>query len=124
MPHDYKHARRSSRSSGFSGWAGLFVGLALGLSVAAAVYLHDHRGNAQLATQTAPMSAENPRKETKHAPAPQSAEPQLDFYEMLPKYEVVVPEKDGNVRPSTAAKVDRPGVYVLQAGSYRNYADA
>jgi cell division protein FtsN len=36
-----------------------------------------------------------------------------------------VPEKDGNGKPgSTAPKVDKPGVYVLQAGSYRNFADA
>jgi cell division protein FtsN len=124
MPRDYKHARRKSRSSGFSGWTGLFVGLALGLCVAGAVYLHEHRGNAQLATPTAPLGAESHRKETKHAPAPQSAEPQLDFYDILPKYQVVVPEKDGNVRPNAAAKVERPGVYIVQAGSYRNYADA
>lgn len=49
-----------------------------------------------------------------------------DFYEMLPNFEVVVPEKDKDVKrdlPATA-KVERPGVYVLQAGSYRNEADA
>ncbi len=48
-----------------------------------------------------------------------------DFYEMLPKFEVVVPEKDKDVkRDLPAGKVDRPGVYVLQAGSYRNLPDA
>ena len=49
-----------------------------------------------------------------------------DFYEMLPKFEVVVPEKDKEVKSdvATAAKVERQGVYVLQAGSYRNEADA
>jgi cell division protein FtsN len=49
-----------------------------------------------------------------------------DFYEMLPNFEVVVPEKDKEVKrdlPATA-RVERPGVYVLQAGSYRNEADA
>ena len=49
-----------------------------------------------------------------------------DFYEMLPNFEVVVPEKDKDVKrdlPATA-KIERPGVYVLQAGSYRNEADA
>jgi cell division protein FtsN len=49
-----------------------------------------------------------------------------DFYEMLPNFEVVVPEKDKEVKrdlPATAS-VERPGVYVLQAGSYRNEADA
>jgi cell division protein FtsN len=45
-----------------------------------------------------------------------------DFYNMLPNFEVVVPEKDREVsaeRSSTPVKVERPGVYVLQAGSYR-----
>ena len=49
-----------------------------------------------------------------------------DFYEMLPNFEVVVPEKDKDVKRDlpAAAKVERQGVYVLQAGSYRNEADA
>ncbi len=49
-----------------------------------------------------------------------------DFYEMLPNFEVVVPEKDKDVKrdPPATAKIERPGVYVLQAGSYRNEADA
>ena len=49
-----------------------------------------------------------------------------DFYQMLPNFEVVVPEKDKDVKRDlpAAAKVERPGVYVLQAGSYRNETDA
>jgi cell division protein FtsN len=49
-----------------------------------------------------------------------------DFYEMLPNFEVVVPEKDKDVKRDlpAAARIERPGVYVLQAGSYRNQADA
>ena len=49
-----------------------------------------------------------------------------DFYEMLPNFEVVVPEKDKEVKRDlpAAAKIERPGVYVLQAGSYRKEADA
>ena len=49
-----------------------------------------------------------------------------DFYEMLPNFEVVVPEKDKEVKRDlpAAARIERPGVYVLQAGSYRNEADA
>jgi hypothetical protein len=49
-----------------------------------------------------------------------------DFYKMLPNFEVVVPEKDKDVTHDlpAAAKIERPGVYVLQAGSYRNEAEA
>ncbi len=49
-----------------------------------------------------------------------------DFYQMLPNFEVVVPEKDKDVRRDlpAAAKIERPGVYVLQAGTYRKESDA
>jgi hypothetical protein len=49
-----------------------------------------------------------------------------DFYQMLPNFEVVVPEKDKDVKRDlpAAARIERPGVYVLQAGSYRNESDA
>jgi len=72
-----------------------------------------------------------------HRHAPSDADPaaggggaqaseKYDFYQMLPNFEVVVPEKEKDVKrdlPATA-KIERPGVYVLQAGSYRNEADA
>jgi cell division protein FtsN len=50
-----------------------------------------------------------------------------DFYDMLPKFEVVVPEKEREVaadRGGPPANIERPGVYVLQAGSYRQQAEA
>jgi cell division protein FtsN len=46
---------------------------------------------------------------------------------MLPNFEVVVPEKDREVsreRDTSLAKIERPGVYVLQAGSYRKPEEA
>jgi len=44
---------------------------------------------------------------------------------MLPKFEVVVPEKEKDIRPDVhAAPETRPGTYVLQAGSYKNFNDA
>jgi cell division protein FtsN len=46
---------------------------------------------------------------------------------MLPKFEVVVPEREKAEAPGAApaAAATRPaGAYVLQVGSYRNFADA
>src|SRR6202008_4115392 len=59
------------------------------------------------------------------ASAPKGSE-KYDFYRMLPNFEVVVPEKDREVKRDqpAGAPIERPGVYVLQAGSYRNEADA
>jgi cell division protein FtsN len=127
MPRDYKHAakKRSSSSSGISGFAGFVVGLALGLSVALAVYLYDRRPAARIAQQAAPIAPEEAPQQPKPAPASQQAETQYDFYEMLPKFEVVIPEQDGRVPAQSGSnRVQRPGAYILQAGSFRNYADA
>ena len=79
--------------------------------------------------------ADSPRPEPRRAaradsdvsgPGSGKASEKYDFYEMLPNFEVVVPEKDKDVKRDlpAAAKIERPGVYVLQAGSYRNEADA
>jgi cell division protein FtsN len=79
-------------------------------------------------------SADVPHPEP-HRKAPADTEPgtgtgqaaeKYDFYQMLPNFEVVVPEKEKDVKrdlPATA-RIERPGVYVLQAGSYRNESDA
>jgi cell division protein FtsN len=83
----------------------------------------------------APEVADAPRPDP-HRAAPADAEAggalsgksaeKYDFYEMLPNFEVVVPEKDKDVKRDlpAAARIERPGVYVLQAGSYRNEPDA
>lgn len=127
MPRDYKHAKRRSSGSGVSGIAGFIVGLALGLSVALAVYLYDRRPAARVAQQTPPIAADEPVPQQGPAPASQQAETQYDFYEMLPKFEVVIPEQDGRVQQPAGrgpGQVDKPGAYILQAGSFRNHADA
>ena len=64
--------------------------------------------------------------DTETAAGTGQAAAKYDFYQMLPNFEVVVPEKEKDVKrdlPATA-KIERPGVYVLQAGSYRNESDA
>jgi cell division protein FtsN len=106
------------------------MGALVGIVVAggATVFIMSNRQNAAAHEKT-----EAPRPDP-HRKAPAdpdttataAAGEKYDFYEMLPNFEVVVPEKDKEVKrdlPATA-KVERPGVYVLQAGSYRNEADA
>ena len=124
MARDYKS--RHKKPAGFSGWLGLLCGLGLGLGVAGIVYLKDHRLDAPMA---------NAGKAVKKRPhgneAPEAGDLAADdsksyaFYEMLPKFEVVVPEKDKDVRPDVKSIPEtRSGTYVLQAGSYKNFADA
>jgi len=124
MPRDYKTKR--NKPAGFSGWIGLACGLGLGLAVAGIVYLKDHRLDAP------PASAEKViKKRTRSNEPPEAGESGPEdsksyaFYEMLPKFEVVVPEKDKDVRPDIKSIPEtRRGTYVLQAGSYKNFADA
>ena len=108
-----------------SGIAGFVVGLAIGLSVAMAVYLYDRRPAARVAQQSnAPMTNEEAPASAEPASASQQAQ-EFDFYEMLPKFEVVIPEDGGKVAPEAATgRVEKPGAYYLQAGSFRNHADA
>ena len=114
-------APRRRGGGGFSGWTGLAVGFALGLGVAAIAW--------QYKTKVAPAPATRPAK-----PAPLSSREEaadsgtgteFTFYDKLKNFEVVIPEKDKDVHHDLRpAPETRPGTYVLQAGSYRNFADA
>jgi cell division protein FtsN len=124
---DYrKGAVRRGRgaSAGFSGWTGVAIGLAVGLAVAAGVWHYKSKPPAEpvaaKAKKPAPMSArdEAPDKE------PGSGS-DYTFYDRLKNFEVVIPEKEKDVhRDVRPAPETRPGTYVLQAGSYKNFADA
>ena len=128
MSRDYKARRR--KPAGFSGWMGLGVGLTLGLAVAVLVYLKDHR------PETVPAHPVKTAKRTSRGNDPPDADggdagtadapaKSYDFYDMLPKFEVVVPEKDKDVkRDIRPVPETRRGTYVLQAGSYKKPADA
>jgi cell division protein FtsN len=124
---DYKTKRR--KTTGFSGWMGVVCGLALGLGVAAIVYIKDHRPDAPLTrTGKADKKKSHANELPESEPGDSSAEEpakSYDFYSQLPKFEVVVPEKEKDVRPDTKSIPEtRRGTYVLQAGSYKNFADA
>jgi cell division protein FtsN len=125
MSRDYK-GRRGSAMGGLSGGAGLLLGLAIGLGVAAALYIYDRRPGAQAPStpQASARADRNTRASAEEEPTEESGR-QFDFYQMLPKFEVVVPEREKAEAPDARpAPIERPGAYVLQAGSYRNFADA
>jgi cell division protein FtsN len=126
MARDYKNAKRTGGKNSSS--MNFFIGLGLGLAVAAGVHVYDKQTQDKQ-QRTARAEPEARSKSEKPAPASQNSEPQeqLDFYEALPKFEVVIPEK-GADKSKDAAKgattVDKPGAYILQAGSYRTYEEA
>jgi cell division protein FtsN len=124
---DYKTKRR--KSTGFSGWTGALCGLALGLGVAGIVYIKDHRPDAQISRASKADKKKSRSNEPLDAeagdPGAEDSAKSYAFYDMLPKFEVVVPEKDKEIRPDIKSVPEtRRGTYVLQAGSYKNFADA
>ncbi len=124
MARDYRPKR--NKPGGFSGWIGLACGLGLGLGVAAVVYLKDHRLDAPAASAGKIAKKKIHGNEASDAGGTGTDDSKsYAFYEMLPKFEVVVPEKDKDVRPDIKPVPEtRPGTYMLQAGSYKNFADA
>ncbi|HEX4241791.1 MAG TPA: SPOR domain-containing protein [Steroidobacteraceae bacterium] len=123
---DYKTRRGRARS--FSGGLGLAAGLAIGLGVAGFVYLKDRHTDAPAvhgkAEHKKPRGGELPDTEGGEAGADEPPKT-YDFYDRLPKFEVLVPEKEKDVRPDAKpAPETRSGTYVLQAGAYKSFADA
>ena len=111
----------------------MLFGLAIGLSVALAIYINGRDARLPLRPMAeVQVSAPEPKEQA--APvavdvAPAGSEeppkPRFDFYSMLPNFEVIIPEQERDVSTDTAAKaVVEPGVYVLQAGSFTQHVDA
>jgi cell division protein FtsN len=103
-------------------------GVLIGLALAVAAFAYLGAGHSRAAER-----ADTPHPDPHRAAPPDgdagaaAAKPQkYDFYEMLPNFEVVVPEKDKDVRRDLppGAAIERPGIYVLQVGSYRSEAEA
>jgi cell division protein FtsN len=119
---DYKSAR--PRGGGAGRWQDFTMGLVAGCVVGALAWAFTHQG------QRAPAPLDAPRPEGRRPAPPDAAAaasgPQhYDFYSMLPNFEVVVPEKERDVkRDLPTVRIEKPGSYVLQAGSYHNEGDA
>lgn len=126
MARDYKHAAtsRNAPDGGTPGWLWLVTGVALGFVLGVGFNI----GKDWLAR---PPEAQAEKTKSDAAPAKQQADtdkpqkPRFDFYKMLPNFEVVIPEQDKAVqRSGDIAEIETPGAYVLQAGSFREHADA
>jgi cell division protein FtsN len=131
--------RRSKRQkSGVSPLVSMLFGLAVGLSVAFAVYMKDRRPEQTIA-RPEPASLQSALDENAEAAGPAGtndvaaeATPAKDkenrrftFYDILPNFEMVTPDEEPQSSvDSTPQAVVEPGVYVLQAGSFSTHEDA
>lgn len=126
-----RRSTRTKKKAEFPGWLWMLFGLSLGLSVAFAVYVKDRQPAAE-SPQAAPQPAslqnaldDNGEVAADDEPGAAPAEERFTFYEMLPNFEVIIPEQEPDVAADVGpqAVVD-PGLYVLQAGSFSQYNDA
>jgi len=115
-------------------------GLALGLALALVVFVADRRAGQSPLDAPEPRAAHHNAARTlandargsslaatdasSTAGEAGSEAGRYDFYQMLPKFEVVVPEREHGSRVAPAAPVQQPGTYFLQVGSYRDAAVA
>jgi cell division protein FtsN len=124
-------ASRKRRSSDQAPrWAFMLFGLSIGLAVALVVYLvsgnPDNRLDDPAAAATerpASGSSATPRAARNAEPPPagsDESEEEFSFFRTLPESEVVVPGSGSPERGSAGPAQE----YIIQAGSYSNFADA
>ena len=147
MARDYKKRaptrKKPAPKPGMPGWAWMVVGLSIGLFAGFLFYLSKRPVSAPTAITLPAPPAHNAGKAvepkvSKPAPAQKKpVKPKFDFYTLLPELEVVVPKgnytvtkpgQKGSTASSTTSApppaIETPGTYMLQAGSFRSYAQA
>ena len=133
-----RRMRRRRQDEEAPGWVWMLCGLGLGLVVALGVYVSGARRPP--ASESSAMPAASLGSRTIPAPATDDAasrpaeptatiepppETRFDFYELLPQFEVLIPEVESQVPVDRArATIEQPGRYVVQVGSFSALADA
>jgi cell division protein FtsN len=130
MPRDYKHrARKKPAKKPLPGWLWLLTGLLLGGFIVGLLWLQGVTPDAGgewvgAKPDRPPQGKPRPARQVEVPPAPK---PRFDFYNMLPKMEVVVPDdelEDEPLAASSNGSAAAPATYLVQVGSFRKTADA
>jgi cell division protein FtsN len=125
-----KRRRTPASKQEYPGWLWMVFGLAIGLSVALAIYVRDRESAPPPAAARQPASLEsaiddNGERARPEEPVPEQKENRFTFYDMLPNFEVVIPEQEPDVTADVEPRaVVTPGLYILQAGSFTRFEDA
>ncbi|MEQ6342820.1 MAG: SPOR domain-containing protein [Gammaproteobacteria bacterium] len=140
MARDYKKTsgtlkgarKRASTRKPVPGWMWLAAGLTVGLFVAFLIWLDkrpasDHVPESAVSAEPVPAAKPQQKPSTKEkntASAATPPKPRFDFYTILPEMEVIIPDKELKKRAATDAQAGKAESYFLQAGSFKNLADA
>ena len=124
--------RRPKQNTSVSPVVAMLFGLAVGLSVAVAIYVKDRRPE-PIAAAVPPASLQSSIDSVDHngesaeatASTEKKEERRFTFYDILPNFEVVTPDDEPDIAVDAEPQaIVEPGVYVLQAGSFSTNADA
>jgi cell division protein FtsN len=129
-----KRHRSTRKKTGISPVASMLFGLAVGLSVAFAVYMKDRQPE-QTESRPEPASMQSALDDNREASSREadaaeggSGEKEVrrfTFYDILPNFEMVTPDEEPESSVDSAPQaVVEPGIYVLQAGSFSTHDDA
>ncbi|MEI6302778.1 MAG: SPOR domain-containing protein [Betaproteobacteria bacterium] len=138
MSKDFKPRQVAKKSSGGGTLLGVFIGLILGLALAAgiAVYINktpipflDKAKPAEKAAAPKAAATPNLADTLKTAPDKAGDKPRFDFYKILPGQEEPMSEQQIRQAAKDAAKAPADGkaskdIFLLQAGAFQNPADA
>ncbi len=138
MSKDFKPRQAAKKSSGGGTLLGVFIGLILGLALAAgiAVYINktpipflDKAKPAEKAAAPKAAATPNLADTLKAGPDKAGDKPRFDFYKILPGQEEPMSEQQIRQAAKDAAKAPADGkaskdIFLLQAGAFQNPADA
>lgn len=121
------------RGTGIPGWVWLFCGVTVGLLAAMGAYIVTRPVGRHMSTvqQTLPAVSQpkQPAAGGQGLPQPskpsRQSKPRFAFYNMLPNYEVVIPQNQYR-SPSQKAhpQVEQSGTYVIQVASFKDMKSA
>jgi cell division protein FtsN len=129
-PKDYKHRRKSTKKSNASrGWLWFLAGLLLGVGGTLYAEFKEYFSAEEVVRAVREATGGDEGKlvaGNEKQPSEKKKRPRFEFYTMLPEMEVAVPEHElKSASNKTRKQVETEGVtYVLQAGSFRDLAQA
>jgi cell division protein FtsN len=126
-----RRATDRKAANAMPGWVYMLMGLSIGLAVAYAVWVSDRKAPVESTAAPVAKSVKEPASTIPEViEETPEADITFDFYNMLPNLDVEVyeekraPVPTAPVKVTPRAQVERPGIYILQAGSFSQLADA
>ncbi len=120
--------RRKKKSSGGSPLAWFAAGLVIGLGGAVFLYTRGYMPAGPEPQAATPEPAVRSEPELLQDTDEERRDSRYDFFTVLPEMEVVVPDRELTEQATPASEASEPAAagetFILQAGSFRNAADA